>query len=673
MNLSTAAYCILIAAADVWTVSPLDRVFRDTPAPSETPESYRLYAARGERESFQIAVEGDRRDPTGIVIEAEGVGKHIAAPIVQLVDFVVGGESSPRAIGSAPEWPDVLLPESTFQVEAGETRAVWLTYTVGKEVPPGVYRGAVTVRMGKKRKRRISVTIEVFDFALPEAPSLRTHFYLDRHALRDAVPAEEDIWQTWQSIYDTLAPYRISYALTDSRPDAPLIKSVEADADRLDHLDYAARSARMNTVNVGLLDGVALSSDSPSSVDARDPLQHRLHTIHGWAESKGLSSKSITGVFHIPQRPDWSRFRNGLFRIKRLDDRSTRLLAGELSPFFERYAEIWAIPLSGFHPGGHALLRDGRSLSYDLEHPPVRVSASGALGEPSESAYDGSFFSKWVSDDGARPWLQIDFADPVTTETLRIATSETGIVARTIQVRASRDNGWMRNRSVDWKTTLPSSPFDYRWLDGVFDHPGTFDSLRIEFGAGPVTVYEVSFGQEPAFERLPAGSRVQPWLYAQPDAFPSFHMDADPIEYRLGPWVCWGHDLDGILGGTLNQWPALWKAGRVTEPERPWKQGPRRGQGALSEFLLYPGESDVLPSVRLELFRDGLEDYEYLRALSAAVAEQSMDSKEHAALLERILYDPLVEPSSLRQHGADLMKRRVRIGRALTALAKRRK
>ena len=168
------------------------------------------------------------------------------------------------------------------------------------------------------------------------------------------------------------------------------------------------------------------------------------------------------------------------------------------------------------------------------------------------------------------------------------------------------------------------------------------------------------------------GSSVQPWLYAQPGAFPSFHMDAVPIEYRLGPWVCWGHDLDGILAGALNQWPPMWKAGRATESERPWKQAPRRGQGALSEFLLYPGGSGVSPSVRLELFRDGLEDYEYLRALSAAVAEQSKDSKEYAALLERILYDPLVEPGSLRRHGADLMKRRLRIGRALTALAKRR-
>jgi hypothetical protein len=673
MNLSTAVYCILIAAADVWTVSPLDRVFRDTAAPSETPESYRLYAARGERESFQIAVEGDRRDSTDIVIEAEGVGKYIAAPTIQLVDYVVGGESSPRAIGSAPEWPDALLPESTFQVEAGETRAVWLTYTVGEEVPPGVYRGAVTVRMGKKRKRRISVTIEVFDFALPKVPSLRTHFYLDRHAIRDAMPAEDYTWQTWQTIYDMLAPYRISYALTDSRPGAPLIKSVEADADRLDHLDYAARSARMNTVNVGLFDGVTMSSDSPSSVGARDPLQHRLHAIHEWAESKGLISKSITGIFHIPQRPDWSRFRNGLFRIKRLDGRSTRLLAGELSPFFERYAEIWAIPLSGFHPGGHALLRDGRSLSYDLEYPPVRVSASSALGQPSESAYDGSFFSKWVSDDGARPWLQIDFANPVTTETLRIATTETGIVSRKIRVRASRDTGWMRSRSVDWKTTFPSSPFEYRSLDGVFDHPGVFDSLRIEFGSGPVTVYEVSFGQKPAYGRLSAGSGVQPWLYAQPSAFPSFHMDADPIEYRLGPWVCWGHDQDGILGGALNLWPPSWKAGRATESERPWKHTVGKRQGALSEVLLYPGGSGVFPSVRLELFRDGLEDYEYLRALSAAVAEESTGSKEYAGLLERIQYDPLAEPSSLRRHGADLMKRRIRIGRALTALAKRRK
>ena len=670
MNLTAAAFAILIAAAEVWTVSPLDRVFPDTAAPSKAAEEYRLYAARGERESFQIAIEGDRRNLTEVVIEAGGVGKYIEPPTVWLVDYAAGGDPSPRAIGAAPLWPDVLLPDATFEVEPGRTRAVWLTYEVGESVPPGVYRGMVTVRTGKKRKRTISVKIEVFDFSIPETPSLRTHFYLDRRAIREKLAVEEDTWETWQSIYDMLAAYRISYALTDTAGGGG---ALETNAGRLAHLEYAARSAQMNTVNAALLDGVSALPLPPSSPGGEDPLQRYLHDIGQWTSAQGLFDKSVTGVFHIPRPQAWNGLRKRLFRVKRLDNRSTRLLAGDLNPFFERYAEIWAVPLSGYHPGGHALLRDGRSLSFDLEFPPVRISSSSADGGPGSSAYDGSFFSRWKSAGGPREWLQIDFATPVTANAISIATSDTGIAAGNIRVRASRGGGLMSARAVNWKTTLPSNRFDYRWIDGEFAHPRAFESLRIEFGRGPVTVYEVSFGQNPIYEKLPEEYRVQPWLHARAAAFPSFELDAAPIEYRLGPWVCWGHDLDGLLGGELNDWPQSWQSGVAADGGPPWKRRPTNSRGSLADVLLYPGESEVYPSVRLELLRDGLEDYEYLRALSAAAAQDSGDTKELDALLRRDLYDPNATPESLGPLGEALMERRVKIGRALTALAKDRR
>ena len=90
-------------------------------------------------------------------------------------------------------------------------------------------------------------------------------------------------------------------------------------------------------------------------------------------------------------------------------------------------------------------------------------------------------------------------------------------------------------------------------------------------------------------------------------------------------------------------------------------------------MLVYPGGAEVYSSMRLELFRDGLEDYEYLRALSVATGQDAREDEVFATLLEKELYDPEASPESLRQHGADLMERRKKIGRALTSLAKRRR
>jgi hypothetical protein len=678
MNLSSTVHGLIVwatpglltLAADVWTASPLDRVFPDTTASSRAAAEYRLYAARGERESFQIAIEGGRRGPTEVVVEAGGVGKHIGPPGVRLVDYAVGGAPSPRAIGSAMLWPDVLLPNSPFEVEPGRTRAVWLTYEVGEGAPSGVHKGEVIVRMGKRRKRTVSVTIEVFDFAIPKFPSLRTHFNLDRRAIRENMAPEEDTWETWQSIYDALAAYRISYALADTPAGLPLPKGLEVDAERLAHLEYAARSAQMNTVNAGLLDSVATLPKEPSSPGVQDPLQDTLHKIHGWSQLQGLLDQCITGVFRIPNQREWNDFRTQLFRMKRLDRRSTRVLAGELSPFFERYAEVWAVPLSGFHLGGHTLLREDRSLSYGLEFPPVRLLSSNIDVQLAASAYDGSFFSKWQSDDGRREWLQIDFAGPVSANRIGIATRGPGIVADNIRVRTSQSGGPLSLSDVSWESVPATSRFDYRWLDGTFARPRAFDRLRIDFGRGPVTVYEISFGQKPVYEKFAEEYRVQPWLDARARAFPSFHIDADSAEYRLGPWVCWGHDLDGFLGGALNNWSQAWVDGGATDGGPPWKRRPRNGQASLPEVLLYPGGSQIFPSIRLELLRDGLEDYEYLRALSDAAEQDAIAAEEFGSLVRRELYDHEAEPGSLGRHGKKFAERRVRIGRALTALAK---
>ena len=87
---------------------------------------------------------------------------------------------------------------------------------------------------------------------------------------------------------------------------------------------------------------------------------------------------------------------------------------------------------------------------------------------------------------------------------------------------------------------------------------------------------------------------------------------------RILPWMAWTNDIDGLYYHQLTDWD--------TNPwEEPFTNYLANGDG----FLFYPPRDDsvgfdpcnptsnrLIPSIRLELLREGLEDYAYLRLLN---------------------------------------------------------
>ncbi len=99
------------------------------------------------------------------------------------------------------------------------------------------------------------------------------------------------------------------------------------------------------------------------------------------------------------------------------------------------------------------------------------------------------------------------------------------------------------------------------------------------------------------------------WMYISgPGGYgtPNLAMDFDSIDYGIVPWLCWKYDIKGFLYWCVNWWPHVdpFKTAKNTR----WAQN---GNG----LLFYPGEDGPIASLRLEVFRDGMEDYEYIRQL----------------------------------------------------------
>ena len=66
-------------------------------------------------------------------------------------------------------------------VHAGQAQPFLVTVHVDADMPGGTYRGTITIRDGSGTKRSVTVSVEVWDFALPAAHSLPTIWGWDDH------------------------------------------------------------------------------------------------------------------------------------------------------------------------------------------------------------------------------------------------------------------------------------------------------------------------------------------------------------------------------------------------------------------------------------------------------------------------------------------------------------
>lgn len=138
---------------------------------------------------------------------------------------------------------------------------------------------------------------------------------------------------------------------------------------------------------------------------------------------------------------------------------------------------------------------------------------------------------------------------------------------------------------------------------------------------------------------------IEMWIYISgPSGFstPQLAIDFDSIDYRIIPWLCWKYDIKGFLYWCVNWW----------EKSDPFQSAVNTDWGQNGNgLLIYPGEKGPVASLRMEIFRDGMEDYEYIQFLMKKIKELKilkLDSKFSEQINEsiRILtVDPTIAES----------------------------
>lgn len=131
-------------------------------------------------------------------------------------------------------------------------------------------------------------------------------------------------------------------------------------------------------------------------------------------------------------------------------------------------------------------------------------------------------------------------------------------------------------------------------------------------------------------DRMNQGERL--WFYTVWGR-PGIMIEFPATDHRIMFWQCWKYGAEGFLYWGTTHW-ALNMTTDERWPEIPWipwnSQPGHNGCG----YLLYPGpNAEPLGSIRMEIVRDGIEDYEYFWLLRDLL--EKAGDKLPAELLER--------------------------------------
>jgi hypothetical protein len=158
-------------------------------------------------------------------------------------------------------------------------------------------------------------------------------------------------------------------------------------------------------------------------------------------------------------------------------------------------------------------------------------------------------------------------------------------------------------------------------------------------------------------------------VYPQPNYF----IDGPPMDPVMVPWITWRYGMQGILYWDLKFWsqtpdpwldPVTYLSGFLCS-----RGGILNGEGSLlypgSRTRRYTGQKDVdgpVSSIRLELLREGIEDYEYLWLLKSLGDARFAD--EAAAGM-------VVDVRAFSRNAEELARVRESMARRIEQLAKR--
>lgn len=676
----------------IWWAGSTYKIMRESAVPEKNGKVV-LRSAKNEAESFQLVLTplgkledicvtvSDFRGKDGALIASENT-------VVRQVEYVHITKPSGE-LHQAGWYPDPLpLYEKPFSADAGQNTPVWFTVKVPRDAAAGKYTARISLESAGWQAT-VPVELDVWDFTLPDVPFMRSAFGLSAGNISryHNLDNQEELKQVLDRYYQSFRDHRISPQFFYDR--YPIKKEVKGiwwnggtfDPDTVFEGKYAYQVTGAGSgTHAGL---IKIDPGKPYRVTWQAKTLREGQEYVVTVQSYTCDQKPITGgaqgLFY-PGSTQWKK--DSLF----LDPSGPFIYDGLVvyRPIpknaayvrVQLYADRGKAGVTWFDDlrftdvqKGTNLLPHG-SFEQDSGELDVRMDFS-AFDEGARKYLDGFGFTGFrVKAEGLSSgpyygpktgWFN-GFING-TEEYDKLMRRYLGQFQDHLEA-----NGWLGKEYLYWKDEPKHEEYELvrEGMNTIRRVAPKLTRLITENNPGPGIMDVTEIGC-PVFckvnpplikEWAPKGRRFWSYLMCWPKApHLNLFIDSEAIDLRMWLWMSYRYHLTGILVWTSSEWDSndcLPEGELQNIWEDPMTYRPGCSYGGAIEFgngdgmFFYPPNRDPnhdqtkyltgpVPSQRLEILREGLDDYDYLVMLENGVKEAGPGQKRWAERARKIL------------------------------------
>lgn len=661
----------------LWWCSSAWKVSNRRSAPTTKGAAVVIRAAAGEPEAAQLVVRPKQllRNLTMTCSDLTGAGgARIPASAVDLlrVEYVtITQTSDPSAVTGS--WPDPLPPmDRPVQVNAGTNQPLWVRVNVPRTAAAGKYRGQLQVR-ADGLTTEIPLELQVYAFALPETMTCQTAFGFEPstiwqyHRLADPKARREVLGKYLAE----LAAHHISPY--DPAPLDPIVVTWPADmwtGGDIDKTEKHSGNASRRIVDDKPNATVNVAYQKSIPIPSNDRLR-----LSGWCRTERPGQIAMVSIGHHDQTDQWMSGRNVDFAIEgtgqwqrfeytlpasppgakglRINLWPTKWTeAGELT------GTAWFDDLSLTRVSNNAELLVGGGFeppSPDDLAPRMDFTAWDKAMQQAIDVYHFNTFVVSLPGMGGGTFASRTepslLGYPASSPEYQAAFSS---YARQLQDHL-QSKGWLDRAFVYWfdEPDTKDYPFVMEGFARLKKYaPGIRRMLTEQVEpaliGGPNLWCPVTSSYEPGPSQQQQAVGDQFWWYvctAPKAPYATEFIDHGGTEMRVWAWQTWQRKINGLLIWATNYWTSNAAYPDPKHPQNPYldavawmsgydtKAGVRIAWGNGDGRFLYPPHAvfdttagpvmaGPVGTIRLEMLRDGIEDYEYLAIFSRLLKEK---------------------------------------------------
>jgi len=709
----------------VWWAAGAYKIMKADPLPSRRGAAVVIQAARNEYEPFQVVLV-PKKPAAGVRVETgplrRGSGAEIAASNISVARVNYVSVTRPTdAFGAAGEWPDPLPPyEGPFAAPAGENCPLWITVFVPEGTPAGDYDGQVALS-SDEWSVAVPVRLHVWNFTLPRTPSIRSSFGLIASDIKayHNLSTREELEKVYDLYMENFRAHRVApTSFGDLYPLKVTFSGIHWQGGEFVSNPVHGGLRALKIVDSSPNEAVEATSAAPIPVTAGTP-----YRLAWWARTE-KAGQDYTVFLEALDAGGTPVHRLNLVKVFKGQEewREERLEAPafpagvksvvvHLFPAFRdetgtSMGTAYFDDISLMAAGGGANLVPGGDFEMDINGMGVETdfreferAARRYVGEFGFNSFDlplkglgtGSFYSQQEGMFGGFRQGTLEYD--------HLLSAHLGQVQKHLE-----ENGWLGKEYIYWfdEPDPKDYPFVRAGMINIRKNASRLTRFITEHRPGPdiMDVSEISctiFHQvDPAVVAKLAAQGREFWSYlctAPKGPWVTLFIDHPAINLRIWLWMSQRFGLKGILVWRANYWssPTLFPAGEL---QNPWEDpmsytvgyGVPYGQvnywGNGDGRFLYPpnrhaGEDKTkyltgpVNSIRWEILREGIEDYEYFKLLEKAAREAPAKAAKVAREAKKLLDFPASLFKSGQEYTRDpraLLDYRRRIAEAVERL-----